>query len=71
VLLSVGKLEPFKPEEAQRVRADAFIVKPFEASELLSALFEAGRQSCAGLNVEAGRFARAMAAAEESGRGKP
>jgi len=38
VLLTVGKLEPFKPEESQRVRADAFIVKPFEASELLSTL---------------------------------
>ena len=38
ILLTVGKLEPFKPEEAARVRADAFIVKPFEASELLSAL---------------------------------
>ena len=31
VLLTVGKLEPFKAEEARRVRADAFIVKPFEA----------------------------------------
>lgn len=38
VLLSVGKLEPFKPQEARRVRADAHIVKPFEASELLSAI---------------------------------
>ena len=38
VLLSVGKLEPFKPEEARRVRADAHIVKPFEASELLTAI---------------------------------
>jgi CheY-like chemotaxis protein len=38
ILLSVGKLEPFKPEEARRVRADAFIVKPFEATELLAAL---------------------------------
>jgi twitching motility two-component system response regulator PilH len=38
VLLTVGKLEPFKPEEAKRARADAFIVKPFEASELLTAL---------------------------------
>src|ERR1700690_4437937 len=36
VLLTVGKLEPFKPEEARRVRADAHIVKPFEASELLT-----------------------------------
>ncbi|MGA8153758.1 MAG: response regulator [Terriglobales bacterium] len=38
VLLTVGKLEPFKAEEARRVRADAFVVKPFEASELLTAL---------------------------------
>jgi CheY-like chemotaxis protein len=38
VLLTVGRLEPFKAEEARRVRADAFIVKPFEASELLTAL---------------------------------
>jgi twitching motility two-component system response regulator PilH len=38
VLLSVGKLEPFKPEEARRVGADAHIVKPFEASELLTAI---------------------------------
>jgi len=38
VLLTVGKLEPFKAEEAHRVRADAFIVKPFEASELLTAV---------------------------------
>ena len=38
VLLTVGKLEPFKAEDARRVRADAFVVKPFEASELLTAL---------------------------------
>lgn len=38
VLLTVGKLEPFKVEEVRRVRADAFIIKPFEASELLAAL---------------------------------
>ena len=38
VLLTVGKLEPFKVEDVRRVRADAFIIKPFEASELLTAL---------------------------------
>ncbi len=38
VLLTVGKLEPFKAEEARRVRADMHIVKPFEANELLTAL---------------------------------
>ena len=67
ILLTVGKLEPFKPEEAKRVRADAFIVKPFEASELLSALAKledkivpAGRETS-----KPGRFARANAAIEE------
>ena len=38
VLLTVGKLEPFRQEEARKVRADAFIIKPFEATELLAAL---------------------------------
>jgi len=38
VLLTVGKLEPFPQEEARKVQADAFIIKPFEASELLAAL---------------------------------
>src|SRR5262249_1193445 len=32
------KMEPFKTEEAKRVKADAHIVKPFDASELLAAL---------------------------------
>jgi len=38
ILLTVGKLEPFKPDEARRAKADAHIVKPFEASELLTAI---------------------------------
>jgi len=38
VLLTVGKMEPFKADEARKVRADGHIVKPFEASELLAAL---------------------------------
>jgi CheY-like chemotaxis protein len=70
VLLSVGKLEPFKPEEAQRVRADAFIVKPFEASELLSALSKLEDKVVPRAEPsKPGRFARAMAAAEETSRG--
>jgi CheY-like chemotaxis protein len=66
VLLTVGKLEPFKADEARRVRADGFIVKPFEASELLTALTkledkivpqsQPSRQS---------RFAKALAGVEE------
>ena len=38
VLLTVGKMEPFKVDEAKRVHADGHIIKPFDASELLSAL---------------------------------
>src|SRR5258708_19587602 len=33
VLLTVGKLEPFKPEESTRVRAHDFTFKPFHASQ--------------------------------------
>lgn len=70
VLLSVGKLEPFKPEEAQRVKADGYIVKPFEASELLSALSKLEDKVVPRAEPsKPGRFARAMKAAEESDRG--
>jgi len=70
VLLTVGKLEPFKPEEAQRVRAEAFIVKPFEASELLSALSKLEDKVVPRPEpYKPGRFARAMASAEEASRG--
>ncbi len=65
VLLTVGKLEPFKPEEAQRVRAEAFIVKPFEASELLSALSKLEDKVVPRSEPsKPGRFARAIAAVE-------
>ena len=36
VLLSVGKLEPYREQDATAVRADGVIVKPFEASELVT-----------------------------------
>lgn len=65
ILLTVGKLEPFKPEEAKRVRADGFIVKPFEASELLSALSKLEDKIVPGREThKPGRFARANAALE-------
>jgi CheY-like chemotaxis protein len=67
VLLTVGKLEPFKPEEARRVRAEGFIVKPFEASELLSALSKLEDKIVPrGEASKSGRFARAIAAVEEN-----
>jgi len=70
ILLTVGKLEPFKPEEARRARADAFVVKPFEASELLTALTKLEEKVVPQAEpYKQGRFARAMAAvdSEEGG----
>ena len=66
VLLTVGKLEPFKPEEAKRARADGFIVKPFEASELLGALAKLEDKIVPrSEGSKPGRFARSIAAIEE------
>jgi CheY-like chemotaxis protein len=66
VLLTVGKLEPFKPEEARRVRAEGFIVKPFEASELLGALAKLEDKIVPRADSsKPGRFARAIAAVEQ------
>jgi len=42
VVLCVAKMEPFKPEEGTRVRADAVIVKPFEATDLVARVQELG-----------------------------
>ena len=80
ILLTVGKLEPFKPEEARRVRADGFIVKPFEASELLSALSKLedkvvprsesskpGRPGRSHAAFEESRFDKTMAVEEDTG----
>jgi len=65
ILLTVGKLEPFKPEEVRRVRADAFIVKPFEASELLTALTKLeDRIVPQPAPYKPGRFAKAITAME-------
>ena len=67
VLLTVGKLEPFKPDEARRVRADAFIVKPFEASELLSALTKLEDKIVPQPQPQKpGRFAKTLAALEQA-----
>jgi two-component system chemotaxis response regulator CheY len=80
VMLTVGKLEPFKPEEARRVRAEGFIVKPFEASELLAALAKLedkivpraepskpGRFARANAAIDEGRYDKTVAVDEDSG----
>src|SRR6202451_4425924 len=69
VLLSVGKLEPFKPDEAKRVRAEGYIVKPFEASELLSALSKLEDRIVPKADAgKTGRPSRAVAIMNESSR---
>ena len=71
VLLTVGKLEPFKADEARRVNADGFIVKPFEASELLTALTKLEDKIVPQSQpAKPSRFAKAMANAEELASGK-
>jgi len=66
VLLTVGKLEPFKADEARRVRADGFIVKPFEASELLTALTKLEDKIVPQSQPsKQSRFAKALAGVEE------
>jgi len=70
VLLTVGKLEPFKPEEARRVHADGFIVKPFEVTELLAALTKLEDKIIPQPeSYKPGRFAKAIAAVENSDAG--
>jgi CheY-like chemotaxis protein len=70
ILLTVGKLEPFKPEEARRARADAFVVKPFEASELLSALTKLEDKIIPGAEpYKQGRFAKAIASVDQEPEG--
>ena len=38
VILTVGKLEPYRAEDGERVHSNAIIVKPFAATELISAV---------------------------------
>lgn len=67
VLLTVGKLEPFKAEEAKRVRADMHIVKPFEVSELLTALTRLEDRIVAHSDApRVGKFAKATEPEPES-----
>ena len=45
VLLTYGKMEAFDPGEADRVKANGVIVKPFEASDLLAAVQKLAEKS--------------------------
>jgi CheY-like chemotaxis protein len=73
VLLAVGKMENFQPEETARVRADGVIVKPFEASELLAAVQKledkAAASAASAAAAEAAAMPMPMAAPEFQGAG--
>jgi len=62
----VGKLEPFKADEARRVKADAHIVKPFEASELLTAITRLEDRMVPQAS-EGGRFSTSVSGMERFG----
>jgi len=67
VLLTVGKLEPFKADEARRVRADGHIIKPFDANELLAAIMRLEDRIVPQAGpTKTGRFAKAISSAEET-----
>lgn len=71
VLLTVGKLEPFKVDEARRVRADAHIVKPFDSTELLAAIIKLEDKIVPLANVaKPGRSSKAGSSAETPRRGR-
>jgi DNA-binding response OmpR family regulator len=38
VLLTVGRMEPYSPQDGARVKADGVIIKPFEATDLTAAV---------------------------------
>ena len=67
VLLTVGKLEPFKADEARRVRADGHIIKPFDANELLAAIMRLeDRIVPQPASTKTGRFAKPVYPVEET-----
>ena len=67
VVLSVGKMEAFKPEEGTRVRADGLIVKPFEATELLAVVKKLVNRAASAATRQAPRTASPEAAPADDG----
>lgn len=76
VILTVGKLEPYRAEDGERVHSNAIIVKPFAATELISAVrsLVGGPPEAAPLPVSdplehskfAGPFVSPLASAQDS-----
>jgi CheY-like chemotaxis protein len=58
VLLLAGAFEPFDEESAKRVRADGFVIKPFDAQELINKIQEAIESAVVGVE---GTFSKSQA----------
>ncbi len=58
VLLLAGAFEPFDEESAKRVHADGFVIKPFDAQELINKIQEAIESSAV---LDEGAFGKSQA----------
>ena len=65
VLLTVGRMEPYSPQDGARVKADGVIVKPFEATDLTAAVERFAQKSKAG--KQAGDYEKTMRIAPPPG----
>jgi CheY-like chemotaxis protein len=65
VLLTVGRMEPYSPQDGARVKADGVIIKPFEASDLTAAVERLAEKMRSGKPAAAERSAKATPAVAE------
>ena len=66
VLLTVGRMEPYSPQDGARVKADGVIVKPFEATDLTAAV-ERFAQKAKAEKEEPGKYERTIKIAPPPG----
>lgn len=60
VLLTVGKMEHFDPQDSARVKADGLIVKPFEATDLLATIKKLEQKIAATVAAETPSYEKTM-----------
>ncbi|HUR36993.1 MAG TPA: response regulator [Terriglobales bacterium] len=60
VLLTVGKMEHFDPQESARVKADGLIIKPFEATDLLATIKKLEQKIAANVAAETPSYEKTM-----------
>ncbi len=57
VLLTVGKMEPYRPEDGHKANADGVIIKPFEATDLVAVVKKLEEKLAAALSDETVKMA--------------